>query len=140
MDNTDVLRLVPGPTKKQLAGVLICPRHTDSIAESLRSCEQISVVDATGRASRAPRWLSDLGYVTPEEIVIDAHLGYASRLYRIPNDFNADWKCAYVQSAPPERKRGAILFTVEGNRWLLTLTGGGDHPPSDEAGFLEFAK
>lgn len=141
MDNTDVLRLVTAETKNQLAGVLICPRHTDSDRRVAQELRADLVVDATGRASRAPRWLSDLGYVIPEEIVIDAHLGYASRLYRIPKDFNADWKCAYVQSAPPERKRGAILFTVEGNRWLLTLTGGsGNKPPSDEAGFLAFAK
>lgn len=47
-------------------------------------------------------------------------VGYASRLYRIPETFNGDWKCAYVQSAPPERKRGAILFSVEGNRIVFT--------------------
>ena len=53
----------------------------------------------------------------------------------------ADWQCAYVQSAPPERKRGAILFKVEDNRWLVTLMGrAGDQPPSDEPGFLEFAR
>jgi 2-polyprenyl-6-methoxyphenol hydroxylase-like FAD-dependent oxidoreductase len=33
------------------------------------------------------------------------------------------------------------LFEVEGNRWLVTLTGGArDYPPSDEVGFLEFAR
>jgi 2-polyprenyl-6-methoxyphenol hydroxylase-like FAD-dependent oxidoreductase len=99
------------------------------------------VIDATGRASRAPRWLKELGYQAPKETVVNAHLGYASRLYRVPEDFNGDWTCAYVQSAPPKRTRGAILFRVEGNRWLLTLVGGGrDYPPSDEAGFLEFAR
>src|SRR6185369_6454498 len=82
-------------------------------------------VDATGRASRAPRWLALLGYEPPEEIVVNAHLGYASRLYRIPENFHEQWTCAFVQAAPPERKRGALLFRVEGNRWLVTLVGGG---------------
>ncbi len=141
LDNTDVLRLIPGASVDQVSGVLICPRSSDSDRRVAKELLADLVIDATGRASRAPRWLDHLGYTTPEEIVIDANLGYASRLYRIPNNFNADWKCAYVQSAPPERKRGAILFSVEGNRWLVTLTGGGgDHPPSDEAGFLEFAR
>ena len=46
-----------------------------------------------------------------------------------------------MQAAPPERKRGGILFEVEGNRWLVTLIGGGrDYPPSDESKFLEFAR
>jgi len=139
VDNTDVLRLIPD--KKRVAGVLICPRHSESDRRVAAELRADLVVDTTGRASRAPRWLSDLGYVIPEETVVDAHLGYASRLYRIPDDFQRDWKCAYVQSAPPQRNRGAILFEVEGNRWLVTLTGGGrDYPPSDEAGFLEFAR
>jgi 2-polyprenyl-6-methoxyphenol hydroxylase-like FAD-dependent oxidoreductase len=141
VDNTDVLRLIPAAEKNQLAGVLICPRSSDSDRKVAKELRADLVVDATGRASRAPRWLNDLGYVIPEESVVDAHLGYASRLYRIPDDFNRDWKCAYVQSAPPTRNRGAILFEVEGNRWLMTLTGGArDYPPSDELGFLEFAR
>jgi 2-polyprenyl-6-methoxyphenol hydroxylase-like FAD-dependent oxidoreductase len=141
MDNTDVLRLIPDPGKNRLAGVLICPRNSESDRKVAKELRADLVVDTSGRASRAPRWLNDLGYVIPEETVVDAHLGYASRLYRIPDDFNRDWRCAYVQSAPPQRNRGAILFEVEGNRWLVTLTGGArDYPPSDEAGFLEFAR
>jgi 2-polyprenyl-6-methoxyphenol hydroxylase-like FAD-dependent oxidoreductase len=141
LDNTDVLRLIPSASENEVAGVLICPRSSETDRRVAKELRADLVVDATGRASRAPRWLSELGYKAPEETIIDAHLGYASRLYRIPETFSGDWKCAYVQSAPPERKRGAILFSVEGNRWLVTLTGGGgDHPPSDEAGFLEFAR
>ena len=141
MDNTDVLRLIPGADKKRLAGVLICPRSSKSDRRVARELRADLVIDTTGRGSRAPRWLNDLGYVIPEETVVDAHLGYASRLYRIPDDFQRDWKCAYVQSAPPKRNRGAILFEVEGNRWLVTLTGGArDYPPSDEVGFLDFAR
>ncbi|HEU4833112.1 MAG TPA: FAD-dependent monooxygenase [Pyrinomonadaceae bacterium] len=141
MDNTDVLRLIPDGNKKRVAGVLICPRHSESDRRVATELHADLVVDTTGRASRAPRWLNDLGYVIPEETVVDAHLGYASRMYRIPDDFNRDWKCAYVQSTPPKRSRGAILFEVEGNRWLVTLTGGArDYPPSDEVGFLEFAR
>ena len=141
LDNTDVLRLLPGSTVNQVGGVLLCPRNAGSDRRVAKALTADLVVDATGRASRAPRWLSDLGYEPPEEIVIDADLGYSSRLYRIPENFDGDWQCAYVQSAPPDRKRGAILFKVEGNRWLVTLTGGGgDHPPSDELGFLGFVR
>ena len=141
LDNTDVLSLQPASKVNRLAGVLICPRTADADRKVARALTADLVVDATGRASRAPRWLNDLGYDAPEEVIIDAGLGYSSRLYRIPENFDGDWQCAFVQSAPPERKHGAILFRVEGNRWLVTLTGGGgDHPPSDEAGFLEFVR
>ena len=141
LDNTDVLGLLPDSTPNHLAGVLICPKASQTDRRVAKTLTADLVVDATGRASRAPRWLSDLGYEPPEEIVIDANLGYSSRLYRIPENFDGDWQCAFVQSAPPKRKRGAILFRVEGNRWLVTLTGGGgDHPPSDEQGFLDFVR
>ncbi|HEV8426969.1 MAG TPA: FAD-dependent monooxygenase [Pyrinomonadaceae bacterium] len=141
LDNTDALRLVPGTNGNQLSGVLICPRSSDSDRRVATELRADLVVDATGRASKAPRWLNDLGYDAPAETRISAQLGYASRLYRVPKDFNADWKCVFIQSAPPERKRGAILFIVEDNRWLVTLIGGGgDYPPGDEAGFLDFAR
>ena len=95
------------------------------------------VVDASGRPSRAPRWLKDLGYEPPQESVIDAHLGYTSRLYRIPKGFEPGWKGAYVQLAPPEHTRGGALLPIEGGRWMVTLAGtGGDYPPTDERGFL----
>jgi 2-polyprenyl-6-methoxyphenol hydroxylase-like FAD-dependent oxidoreductase len=141
MDNTEVLGLLPDSVENRLSGVLVCPRAPDVDRRVAKAISADLVVDATGRASRAPRWLMELGYEAPEETVVNAHLGYASRLYRIPENFNGDWKCTFVQSAPPERKRGALVFKVEGNRWLVTLVGGGrDYPPNDEAGFLEFAR
>jgi hypothetical protein len=40
---------------------------------------------------------------------------------------------------PPGTRLG-VLFPVEGYRWIVTLIGWlGDHPPTDEHGFLEFA-
>ena len=141
MDNTHVLGLMADADASRVAGVVVTSRNSDSDRAVARKLQADLIVDATGRASRAPQWLNDLGYPPTEETVVNAHIGYASRLYRIPENFNADWKCTFVQAAPPERKRGGILFTVEGNRWLVTLIGGGgDYPPSDESQFLEFAR
>ena len=141
LDNTDVLRLVRDSKPNHVAGVLICPRASETDRRVAKELRADLVIDTTGRASRAPRWLEDLGYEPPEEIFIDAQLAYASRLYYIPENFDGDWQCAYVQAAPPKRKRGAILFKVEDNRWLVTMLGrAGDRPPSDEEGFLDFAR
>lgn len=140
-DEMEVLGLLGNPIENRVAGVVVIPRVSDADRRVARELRADLVVDATGRASRAPRWLKDIGYEPPQETVVNAHLGYASRLYRIPENFDGDWVCAYVQSAPPRSKRGGILFRVEDNRWLLTLIGGGrDYPPSDEQGFLEFAE
>ena len=41
------------------------------------------VVDATGRGSRTPVWLTELGYQRPEQERIEISLGYATRTYRL---------------------------------------------------------
>jgi 2-polyprenyl-6-methoxyphenol hydroxylase-like FAD-dependent oxidoreductase len=98
------------------------------------------VVDAGGRASRLPQWLAAIGYDPPVETMVDARLGYASRLYKIPARVDAGWKGVFVQTAPPEHIRGGLIFPIEGQRWIVTLIGGGgDYPPVDDESFLEFA-
>jgi hypothetical protein len=81
LDNTDVVRLLPDSTENRLAGVLICPRVSETDRRVAQELRADLVVDTTGRASRAPRWLEDIGYEAPEEICVDAHLAYASRQY-----------------------------------------------------------
>jgi 2-polyprenyl-6-methoxyphenol hydroxylase-like FAD-dependent oxidoreductase len=98
-------------------------------------------VVADGRHSRLPEWLSELGYEPPEETVVNSFHGYASRSYRRPTRFAPDWKALYIQQAPPGDPRGGIIQPVEGGRWMVSLFGGdGDYPPTDDAGFLAFAR
>ena len=99
------------------------------------------VVDASGRGSALPEWLEVADRHRPRESTVDAFLGYASRTYAIPDDFRADWKSTYIQAAPPRETRGGIMMPIEGNRWIVTMLGGGrDYPPTEVAGFLEFAR
>lgn len=100
------------------------------------------VVDASGRASHMPIWLQAIGYDAPRETVVNAFVGYASRIYRIPQEYaDARWRALVVHSKPPLCARGGTIFPIEGDRWIVTLTGAaGDYPPADEAGFLEFAR
>ena len=45
-----------------------------------------------------------------------------------------------ILAATPPGRRGAVMLSMEGDRWMLTLAGLlGDHPPTDEAGSLDFA-
>lgn len=128
--------------EKRVTGVSVNIRDRTSPENSHQ--EEIQgdlVVDASGRNSQAPQWLKSLGYQAPEETVVNAHPGYASRIYEIPPGFKADWKAIYLQAAPPERTRAGIIFPIEGNRWTLsTSSTAPDYPPGDEAGFLEFVR
>jgi 2-polyprenyl-6-methoxyphenol hydroxylase-like FAD-dependent oxidoreductase len=142
LEDTDVTGLLPDRPGTGVAGVVLRPRHTEGdTARGEERLEADFVVDAGGRHTRTPQWLESLGYPAPRETVVNAFLGYASRLYRRPEGYKADWKGMYVQVAPPEQKRGGVIFPVEDGRWMVTLGGGGkDYPPTDEAGFLEFSR
>ncbi|MFW6692221.1 NAD(P)/FAD-dependent oxidoreductase [Streptomyces sp. MAR4 CNX-425] len=98
------------------------------------------VVDATGRGSRAPAWLRSLGYESPEKTVVDAGCAYATCIFEPPPGHAADWKCILLQSTPAEPRAG-ILNPIENNRWMVSVAGlGGERPPLDHAGFVDFAK
>jgi 2-polyprenyl-6-methoxyphenol hydroxylase-like FAD-dependent oxidoreductase len=99
------------------------------------------VVVATGRNSSVSGWLRELGLPEPETTHVDAHVGYASRMFRRPCGLRNTWRAMFIQAAPPSATRAGILFPVEGDRWLVTLQGGDrDYPPVDDSGFLEFAR
>jgi 2-polyprenyl-6-methoxyphenol hydroxylase-like FAD-dependent oxidoreductase len=99
------------------------------------------VVDASGRRSQAPKWLASLKLTPPEEWCINAFVGYTTRIYQQPANFTAAWKRLYVRPTPPDSTRGAIILPEENGRWIVTLFGiAGDYPPTDEAGFLAFAR
>jgi 2-polyprenyl-6-methoxyphenol hydroxylase-like FAD-dependent oxidoreductase len=99
------------------------------------------LVDAAGRNSKAVDWLTTLGYEAPEETEIKSYIGYATRWYEKPA-LPQDWKALFIVGRPTENiKRGGGIFEVEGNQWVVTLGGiNKDYPPTDEEGFLEFAK
>jgi 2-polyprenyl-6-methoxyphenol hydroxylase-like FAD-dependent oxidoreductase len=99
------------------------------------------VVAATGRASRASDWLAAAGFPVPRETVVDAQAGYATRVYRLRQAPARDWQAMYLQPLAPDQQRGAIRMKVENDQWQATLIGmAGDYPPTDEAGFLEYAR
>lgn len=141
LQKTDVTGLLPTPDGKGVAAVEVRSRDGGDDAKSEEPLRADLVVDASGRNSNASKWLEALGYAPPEETYINAHLGYASRVYERPERLDQGWKGIYVQAAPPEITRGGVLMPLEGNRWMVTLYGlGGDYPPTDEEGFVGFAR
>jgi 2-polyprenyl-6-methoxyphenol hydroxylase-like FAD-dependent oxidoreductase len=73
-------------------------------------------VDASGRSSRAPQWLAALDYLPPTETSINPLLVYATRQYRIPAGFQADWRMLLINAKPPGNPRAGALVPVEGGR------------------------
>ncbi|PSB19674.1 2-polyprenyl-6-methoxyphenol hydroxylase-like oxidoreductase [Phormidesmis priestleyi ULC007] len=151
-----------------VTGLLTDAEHTKIVGVSLhrrasstpQSTEELYadlIVDASGKASHAPQWLSALGYDPPPETEVNAFVGYVARIYQPPADLSVDWKLLFVPTAPPQRQRGGAILPIEGDfsegetasqcsdprntRWIVSLVGGNrDYPPTDEAGFLAFAR
>jgi 2-polyprenyl-6-methoxyphenol hydroxylase-like FAD-dependent oxidoreductase len=99
------------------------------------------VVDAGGRGSLTPRWLEALGYERPAESLVEVDIKYASRFFRRQGDLPGGHKALYIVGKPPGDKRLGILLPVEGDRWMALVAGVlGDHPPTDPAGYLAFAR
>jgi 2-polyprenyl-6-methoxyphenol hydroxylase-like FAD-dependent oxidoreductase len=141
LQRTDVTGLRPTPDGKRVAAAEVRSRDGGGAASSEKILRADIVVDASGRNSKASKWLEALGYAPPEETYINAHLGYASRVYGCPERLEQNLKAIYVQATPPEVTRGGALMPLEGSRWMVTLYGlGGDYPPTDEEGFAGFAR
>ena len=133
-DRCDVVGLAESGGR--ITGVRVLPRGDHSLEETLAAD---LVVDATGRGSRAPVWLSDLGFPPPAEEQLRVDLGYTTRRYRLPGDA-VDGGLGLLQAPTPDRPRGAALARLEDGVWMLTLIGlGGDHPPGRVEDFDRFA-
>jgi 2-polyprenyl-6-methoxyphenol hydroxylase-like FAD-dependent oxidoreductase len=139
LDGTDVLQYTQDETKTRITGVQIQSRDTsnpkpEDLAAAL-------VVDASGRGSRTPQWLEALGYPRVEEMVLKVDIGYSTRLFRRGQSDSGNWKSLFIYPKLPDKRLGVILPTEDPSLWLVTLCGVfGDHPPTDDAGYLDFAR
>ena len=141
LDEQDVAGLVAASEGSAVTGVRIRARGSYRSEKPTTSLYGDLVVDATGRGSRAPEWLESIGYSKPSESVINSFLGYATCVFAPTPGFEADWKVLMLGDKPPSMPRAGALFPIEGNRWMVTLAGyGRDYPPTDMAGFMEFAR
>ncbi|MBE7555609.1 MAG: 2-polyprenyl-6-methoxyphenol hydroxylase-like oxidoreductase [Anaerolineales bacterium] len=134
----DVLDLLVDPHRRHVSGVRLRRRGS---APNETSLPAQLVIDASGRGSRAPQWLANLGYTPPRETIIDPFTGYTTRIYRRSPGFAENWNLLRVRRTPPDGTRGGLISPIEGDRWYVTLIGmSHDYPPTDAEGFLDFAR
>jgi 2-polyprenyl-6-methoxyphenol hydroxylase-like FAD-dependent oxidoreductase len=114
-------------------------RVRDRTSGDERVLEAAFVVDATGRGSRAPQWLTELGLPQVGQEVVDSGLRYATRIFHAPVE---RFPVVNVQADPEQDRPGqtAALIPIEGRRWMVTLSGTRGHRPTpDEREFVRFA-
>ncbi|MFF7973414.1 FAD-dependent monooxygenase [Streptomyces sp. NPDC007905] len=124
-------------TRATVTGVRIRPH--DDIERTLAAD---LVVDATGRGSRAPHWLTELGLPGPERREVASGLVYASRLFRAPEQAREGFPVVNIEPDPrgAGTGRGGVLMPVEDGKWMVTLFGGrNDGLPATAADFTRYA-
>jgi 2-polyprenyl-6-methoxyphenol hydroxylase-like FAD-dependent oxidoreductase len=138
VEEHDILGLTTTPDKSKVTGARVQARgeSTDKVIEA------DLVVDATGRGSRTPVWLEQLGYEKPFEERKKIDLAYVTQHFRVrpgADPFGKD--VAINQIAFPDNPRGNVFFLVEDGKWELTTYGIlGDHPPTDQQALYEWLK
>jgi 2-polyprenyl-6-methoxyphenol hydroxylase-like FAD-dependent oxidoreductase len=135
----DVVNIITDDQHRRVSGLVV---HDRDGAPSVQTRLHADVVvDASGRQSQAPHWLQELGYTPAAEFTINTFVGYATRIYQKPADFNEEWKALYIRPTVKTGPRGGMIIPLEGDRWFVALLGANrDYPPTDEAGFNEFAR
>ncbi|MBC6467546.1 FAD-binding monooxygenase [Actinomadura alba] len=130
VERTDILGLETSADRSRVSGVRV--QHLDG--GDAKVLEGDVVVDATGRGSRTPVWLAELGYPQVVEERKKIGLGYVTQYYRLNSDpYHGDLSINVV--AYPGRPRGCIFAKTDGGRIEMTTYGIlGDHPPTDQAG------
>jgi 2-polyprenyl-6-methoxyphenol hydroxylase-like FAD-dependent oxidoreductase len=132
-DNHDVLKLM-STAPHRVTGVRIANRAT--AAQHTLNAEL--VVDATGRASRAPALLTHLGYGAPPQHVSTAHGTYYSQRLAVPAGAIPE---KLVLIVPNDGSPAGGLVAAENDTYILTITGlGGSAPPSHVGDMIALAE
>lgn len=137
MDNTAVKKLISSDDRQRVTGVTI---ELSELGKMMDLHADL-VVDVTGRGSRSPKWLEEMGFEAPPVSEVNVNVGYATRIYkRDPNDPRSKTWMLHTPMAPKEMRFGG-MFPIEGDRWILTVGGWhGDHVGCDEAAFNQFVR
>lgn len=126
-----VTGLVATPDRRGITGVQLPDATIDADL----------VIDASGRGSKAPRWLEDLGRSEVARTTVDAPIDYGSRWYEAPAGDEPDWRLLAISPRYPSIRRSGTVLRVEGDRWNVLLLGlDGESVPTDDDGFADFAR
>lgn len=137
LERHDILSLIATSSHDRIVGVRVSSQDD---ANEERTLHADLVIDATGRGSRSPAWLEELGYQRPQEERMKIGLAYTTRHYEMYPGM-LDGIPSINSIATPRYPRGGFFGKIGPNLCNLSLTGiMGDHPPTEAGAFLEYAR
>ncbi len=134
LDGHDVAGLTATADRRRVTGVRVVG-HDDGNETTLTAD---LVVDATGRGSRTPVFLEQLGYGRPREDELVVRVAYASQPLRLPHDTLQENLVAVCPE--PDRPSIFAAFACENDTWLVAVgTMAGIEPPATWPELLDYA-
>jgi 2-polyprenyl-6-methoxyphenol hydroxylase-like FAD-dependent oxidoreductase len=132
------IRLETGTTVREL--ILGEGRVGGVRCDDGRSFEAEIVVDASGRASRASQWLAAGGATEPRQTTIGVDTAYSTANFRAPDWYDGESIVFITGPAPTFTRRGYIIRIEDGSLLISMIGRFGDYPPTNQEGFLAFAR
>lgn len=120
--------------RARVAGVVLEP-ETGPV-EQLRSD---LVIDATGKVTKLPGWLADLGYEPPAEERVVCRMAYLSRRWQLAGD--QPYPSVVNVVTPATSPHFGVLIAQEDGTHIVTVGGLLESGPAkDEQAYLDFAR
>jgi flavin-dependent dehydrogenase len=130
-----VLEIVGTPDGARVTGVRC------QTADGPQTIPADMVIDASKHGSLTLSFLESTGHPLPEETTIGVDIRYATALFELRHGALGEFKANVTFPKAPESVNAGYLLPVENNCHQLLLIGRGDDiPPTDGAGFLEYAR
>jgi 2-polyprenyl-6-methoxyphenol hydroxylase-like FAD-dependent oxidoreductase len=134
LEGHDVVGLTTTPDRDRVTGARVVDRARDRKTTLMADL----VIDATGRGSRTPVFLEELGYGRPAEDELVVRLAYACQLLRMAPGAIREHMIALFPE--PGRPKMFGLIRYENDTWMFGVgTMGGLEPPGQTADMLRFA-
>jgi 2-polyprenyl-6-methoxyphenol hydroxylase-like FAD-dependent oxidoreductase len=134
LEGHDVVGLTAAPDRDRVTGARVVDRDSDRV----RTLTADLVVDASGRGSRTPLFLEQLGYGRPSEDELTVRLAYACQLLRIAPGALKEHMIALFPE--PGRPKMFGMIRYENDTWMFGVGAlAGAEPPSGRTDMLSFA-
>nr|WP_246398434.1 oxidoreductase [Mycobacterium vicinigordonae] len=124
------------PATQRVTGILLDPGPGQDSPEFVGAD---LVVDAAGRGTRLPVWLTQWGYQRAPEATVDIGINYATHQFRMPEGLIAEK--VVVAGASHDQSLGLGMLHYENYTWVLTTFGVANaKPPRTYPEMLGLAK
>ncbi|MGG3491742.1 FAD dependent oxidoreductase [Brevibacillus choshinensis] len=134
----DVIRLSTSADLCTITGVVVRERGS---SEQETTFASDLVVDTSGRFSKLPQWLADMGYEVPRPDLLKVNLGYSTQRYQVPphlTQLTEQWDVINIAGQPETGSFTGVFSFIENQvAEVLLYRPGGQFPPTNAEAYKQ---